>query len=84
MAWNESQASRDIQFNIYMLKGTKKLKDVICAQNWKAVKVGLNISNNEKVTESQFWNLQQEHSEIWYNMLKSLKVTKKVNFKNVQ
>ena len=50
MAWNASQASRDIQFNIYTLKGTKKLKDVIYAP----VKVGHNISNNEKVTESQF------------------------------
>ena len=77
MAWNESQASRGIQFNIYTLKGTKKLKDVIYAQNWKPVEVGLNISHSEKVTESQFQNLQQEHSEIWNNMLKSLKVTKK-------
>ena len=54
MAWNESQASRDIQFNIYTLKGTKKLKDLICAQNWKLVEVGHNISNNEEVIESQF------------------------------
>ena len=65
------------------MKGTKKLKDFICAQNWKPVEVGGNISNNQKVIESQFWNLQQEHSEIWHIMLKSLKVTK-VNFKNVQ
>ena len=52
MAWNESRAARDIQLNIYTLKGTKKLKDVICAQSWKPVEVGHNISNNEKVTES--------------------------------
>ena len=54
MAWNESQASRDIQFNIYTLKGTKIWKDVIYAQNWKPVEVGHNISNSEKVTESRF------------------------------
>ena len=54
MAWNESQASRDIQFNIYTLKGTKISKDVIYAQNWKPVEVGHNISNSEKVTESRF------------------------------
>ena len=39
---------------IYTLKGNKKLKDVIYTQNWKPVEVGHNISNNEKVTESQF------------------------------
>ena len=54
MAWNKSRASRDIQFNIYTLKGSKKLKDVIHAKNWKTVEVGHNISNNENVTESQF------------------------------
>ena len=52
MAWNESWASRDIQFSIYILKGTQKLKDVIYAQNWKPVEVGHNILNKEKVTES--------------------------------
>ena len=54
MAGNESQASRDMQFNIYTLKGTKKLKDLICTQNWKPVEVGHNISNNEEFIESQF------------------------------
>ena len=54
LAWNEWQASRDIEFNIYALKGTKKLKDLICAQNWRPVEVGHNTSNNEKVIESQF------------------------------
>ena len=54
MAWNEPRPSSDIQFNIYTLKGIKKLEDVIYAQYWKAVEVGHNISNNEKVTESQF------------------------------
>ena len=54
MVWNESRASRDIQFNIYTLKGTKILKDVIYAQNLKRVEVEHNISNNEKVTENQF------------------------------
>ena len=54
LAWNESRASRDIKVNIYTLKGTKKLKDFTCAQNWKPVEVGGNISNNEKVIESQF------------------------------
>ena len=39
---------------IYTLKGTKKLKDVIHAQNWKPMEVGHNTSNSEKVTESQF------------------------------
>ena len=39
---------------LYTLSGTKKLRDVICAQNWKPVEVGHNISNSEKVTESQF------------------------------
>ena len=54
MAWNESRTSRDIKFNIYTLKGIKKLKDLICAQNLKSVEVGHNISNNEKVIESPF------------------------------
>ena len=36
------------------VKGTKKLKDVKYAQNWKPVEVRHNISNSEKVTESQF------------------------------
>ena len=54
MTWNESRASRHIQFNIYTLNGTKTLKDVIYAQNWEPVGVGHNISNSEKVTESQF------------------------------
>ena len=54
MAWNEPRPSSDIQFNIYTLKGIKKLKDVIYAQNWKPVEVGHNISSSEKVTESQF------------------------------
>ena len=64
------------------MKGIKKLKDLICAQSWKPLEVGHNISNNEKVIESPFQSLQQEHSEIWHTM-KTLKVTKKVNYKNV-
>ena len=54
MAWNEPRPSSDIQFNIYTLKGIKKLKDVIYAQNWKPMEVGHNLSNSEKVTEIQF------------------------------
>ena len=77
MAWNESRASRDIQFNIYTLKVTKKLKDVIYAQNWKAVEVGHSILDSENVTGRKFYNFLQEHSEIWHNILKSLKVAKK-------
>ena len=56
MAWNESRASRDIQFNIYTLKVTKKLKDVIYAQSWKAVEVGHNILDSENVTGRKFYN----------------------------
>ena len=54
MAWNESRASRDMQFNIYTLKGTKKLKDVTYAQNWKPVEVGHNTSDSEKATKRKF------------------------------
>ena len=64
------------------MKGTKKLKDLTCAQNWKPVEVGQNISNNENI--KSILKLQQKYSEIWHTMLKSLKVTKKAMFKNVQ
>ena len=54
MAWNESRVSRDIQFNIYISKGIKKLKDV--KMHWKLKTCGSRhtTSKIEKVTENQF------------------------------
>ena len=54
--WLEMSHELQKTYNLIYIhwKVPKKLKDLICAQNWKPVEIGQNISNNEKVIESQF------------------------------
>ena len=65
LAWNESGVSRDIQFNIYTLKGTKKLNHVKIY--WKYETCGSRAQNIKqwksyresilKFPARTFWNM---------------------------
>ena len=72
LAWNESKVSRDMQFNIYTLKSTKKLSHVkiywkyeTCGtrahyiNQWKSYRKSI-----LKFTARTFWNMAEHIQEL--------------------
>ena len=86
MAWNESRVSRDIEFNVYTLKGTEECLNEDVKIRWKLKTCESRAQYIKQWKGYRKSNLEFTARTLW-NMahyIEELKSYKKVNFKNVQ